>query len=82
MKTTKKILSFALALIMCFTIIPIMDLDIGVYAKSYITSSSSANGSNYTSSSSLASKLNTVFSGDIDIYSNSACTNEVSMPLG
>ncbi|MBQ6708244.1 MAG: CHAP domain-containing protein, partial [Clostridia bacterium] len=28
MKTTKKILSFALALIMCFTIIPIMDLGI------------------------------------------------------
>ena len=89
-----KLLSIAMAIVMVVGVAPLSGFvgikipnlfdffNTNVSAKSYITSSSSANGSNYTSSTSLASKLNTVFSGDIDIYTNSGCTSEVSMPLG
>lgn len=52
------------------------------YAISYITNPSQAKGSDYTESEKLAEKLDAIFSGDIDIYSNSGCTSEVSMPLG
>lgn len=56
--------------------------NVNVSAKSYITSSSSADGSDYTNITKLANKLNQVFKGDIGLYSNSACTNSVSAPLG
>ena len=56
--------------------------NVNVSAKSYITSSGSANGSDYTNITKLANKLNQVFKGDIGLYSNSACTNSVSAPLG
>ncbi len=51
-------------------------------AKSYITSSGSAKGSNYTSIAALASKLDSIFVGSIGLYSNSACTKSVSVSLG
>lgn len=56
--------------------------NVNVSAKSYITSSGSADGANYTDINKLAQKLNQVFNGDIGLYSNSACTNSVSAPLG
>lgn len=56
--------------------------NVNVSAKSYITSSSSADGSDYTNITKLANKLNQVFKGNIGLYSNSACTNSVSAPLG
>ncbi len=70
MKKTKKILSVFLALLMMVSIIPMSSI-----------TASAASGSDYTSVSALATKLNQVFNGDIDIYSNSACTTEVSMPI-
>ena len=75
-----RVISAVLVLAMMIIIFPI-----GVVpaeATSYTTSVSSANGSNYSTSPTLATKLNAVFSGDIDIYSNSACSKEVSMPIG
>lgn len=53
-----------------------------VFAVSYITSTSGASGSNYTTNQALANALNAVFNGDIDVYSNSSCTSEKSMPVG
>ena len=42
-----------------------------------------ANGSDYADGrATLAAKLNEIINGDIDIYTNSSCTNEMSMPLG
>lgn len=80
MKSITKILSKFISLALAFSII--ISIPISAEAKNYITSSSSAKGSNYTDNSKLASKLNTVFSGSIGLYSNSACTKSVSVPLG
>ena len=70
MKKTNKILSIFLALLMIISIIPMSSI-----------TASAASGSDYTSVSALATKLTQVFNGDIDIYSNSSCTTEVSMPI-
>lgn len=51
-------------------------------AAEYILDPSQARGSDYTPSDQLASALDQVFSGDVDVYSDSGCTVEVSMPLG
>lgn len=53
-----------------------------VYAASYITSSGSAAGANYTNSSALASKLNSVFAGDVGLYTSSTCKTAVNAKLG
>ena len=76
----KKIVS----ILLCFIFMTSMCVcsNVNVSAKSYITSSGSANGSDYTNITKLANKLNQVFKGDIGLYSNSACTNSVSAPLG
>ena len=63
-------------------VLSILPMSLNVQATTYIKNPSSASGSDYTSSANLAALLNGVFSGDIDIYSNSSCTNEVSMPIG
>ena len=52
------------------------------FAQSFITNPESVKGSNYTSSSALATELDAVFAGDIDIYTDSNCSNEVKMPVG
>lgn len=72
----KKILSVTLCILIMFSALPLQS------SAGYITSPTSANGANYTSSSSMANTLNKIFSGDIDIYSNSGCSTEVSMPIG
>lgn len=74
----KKLLSIIMALAFAFCIMPLAQTQ----AATTITSSSAVKGSNYTQSSALATKLDQVFNGDIDIYSDYACTKEVSMPLG
>lgn len=76
----KKIVSVLLCLI--FMTSMCVCSNVNVSAKSYITSSGSANGSDYTNITKLANKLNQVFKGNIGLYSNSACTNSVSAPLG
>lgn len=70
MKRTKQFLSVFLALMMVISIIPMSSI-----------TASAVSGSDYTSVSALATKLTQVFNGDIDIYSNSSCTTEVSMPI-
>ena len=65
--------------ILCIGLL-LASLPIGVLAD--IRVPSQAQASNYTSSKALATLLTGVFNGDIDIYSNGGCTNEVSMPLG
>ncbi|MGN1161045.1 MAG: InlB B-repeat-containing protein [Candidatus Fimenecus sp.] len=60
----------------------ILSLTITATAKTYITDSNKANGSNYTDNTALAAKLNSVFSGNIGLYSNSKCTQSVSAPVG
>jgi len=47
-----------------------------------ITDSSAVRGSDYTNRPLLAEKLDRIFDGDIDIYAERSCVNEVSMPLG
>ena len=77
----KRVLSVLLVIVMISTI-PGLTFTHEVKAISYITNPSKASGSDYTNSTKLAAMLNAVFAGDIDIYTNSACTTEVSMPIG
>ena len=65
---------------MVVLVIPISCIPIS--AKSYIKNPNDASGGSYTNSSALASELDKVFAGDIDVYSDSKCTKEVSMPIG
>lgn len=51
-------------------------------AAEYILDPAQARGRDYTQSEALAKALDQVFSGDIDLFSDYACTAEVSMPLG
>ena len=63
-------------------LVTVISLAIPGLAATTITSPSKITGAQFTRISSLADALDGVFSGDIDIYSNSGYTNEVSMPLG
>jgi DNA gyrase inhibitor GyrI len=74
----KKILSIIIALLVVLSIMPFAQS----HAATLITNASSVRGSDYTQSAALAAKLDQVFSGDIDIYKDSAMTQEVMMPLG
>lgn len=51
-------------------------------AAETILSPNDAHGQDYTTSTLLAQALDRVFAGDVDIYTDLACTAEVSMPLG
>ncbi|MBE6812346.1 MAG: hypothetical protein E7523_05640 [Ruminococcaceae bacterium] len=90
MEKFKKWFCFVLAILLMLSALPLqefskIELDsfvVPVLAKTHITNPSSVKGENYTSLTSLASMLDSIFFGDIDIYLNEDCTNEVSMPLG
>ena len=53
-----------------------------VMAADHILEPEKLSGGDYTDSDRLAAMLDQVFSGDIDIYSDSSYTQEVSMPVG
>ena len=55
-------------------------IEIGL--ASIITNPTSVRGYNYTSSSKMAEKLDSIFAGSASIYSNSGCTNLVNTKLG
>ncbi len=55
---------------------------VGVSAKSFITDPAITNGGNYTSDAVLVQKLNSIFAGNIGIYTDEACTQAVQAPLG
>ena len=76
----KRILSLFLTMVVILS--SFAYLKESVFAVSYIKSPSSTTGTAYTSSTTLSAALNSVFNGDIDIYSNSGCSNETSMVLG
>ena len=78
----KKICSFVLIFAMLAMLLPSGLVGTTVYADSFITSASNANGSNYTQSNALAAKLNDVFIGNVGLYSNSSLTNVFTAPLG
>lgn len=80
-KRTKTWLSLLLVVIVLFNVFATMSTN-SVLAESCITNLSDTSGSKFTNITKLATVLNSVFSGDIDIYSNDGCTNEILMPLG
>ncbi len=76
----KTVVSVVLAVVIAvtsFTVIPFT-----ASAVTSITNPSDANGYTYTNLSDLASRLNAVFNGDIDMYTDVDCTNEVQFALG
>lgn len=80
MNSIKKLLSSVLIIaILCIWVFPALTQ---VRAAEYILDPASLKGMDYTNSDVLAATLNKVFAGDIDIYSNSGCTNEVAMRVG
>lgn len=54
----------------------------GVSAAEFITDEAEAFGRVYTGSEKLASVLDEIFAGDVDLFRNAACTNELLVPLG
>lgn len=74
---------FAMLLALCTILMLCAPLSAFAGDWSYIDKPGNVSGSTYASGRpKLAERLNQVFSGDIDIYYDSALTNEVSMPLG
>ena len=51
-------------------------------AAEYILEPTALQGRDYTGSDRLAALLDQVFAGDVDIYTDSACTQEFSLPVG
>lgn len=51
-------------------------------AAEYILEPTALKGRDYTDSDHLASLLDKVFAGDVDIYTDSTCTKERSLPVG
>ena len=68
----KKVLAVVLSIVLLVMVIP---ASTSVGATSY-------KGGDYTTNTRLAYVLDSIFKGDIDIYSNSNYTNEVFMPVG
>lgn len=65
--------------VICMALV-LTSMPFGVFAD--IRNPAKAQATSYTASAELAELLTGVFSGDVDIYSNSGCTKEVSMPIG
>lgn len=81
MSIVKKIAAFALIIAMAALVVPMGDFNT-VYAASYITSAASTGGSAYTDSTALAAKLNTVFAGDIGLYTSGSLKSTANAKLG
>ncbi len=77
---TSRALSLFLALLLIIPLLPAAF--IGVSARSVITDPVKASGGDYTSDTGLIDKLNSIFSGTVGLYSDAACTQAASAPLG
>lgn len=66
----KRIISFLLVMALLLSMAPMVTIE-----------AEAASGFDYTASNELAVVLDAIFSGDIDVFSNANCTNEVSMPI-
>ena len=53
-----------------------------VSARSFITNSSAVSGNDYTSNPLLADTITAIIKGDIDLYKDASCKNEVKLPIG
>lgn len=77
----KRILSILIALLVIAGMFPLTAVQAN--AKSVtITKRSKVDGSDYTVSPALAAKLDEVFAGNANIYTNSACTRPADVSLG
>ncbi len=76
MKVSKRIIS------LCLAVILLTGLSFPASGYTVITSPSKVSGSDFTDVKNFAKALDKVFAGDIDIFSDSACKNEQSMPVG
>ena len=80
----RRIVSLVIAVALITALLPMTTIHTeaatGVYT--WITDRSAIDGSDYTSSSTLASKLNQIFDGNASVYSNARCTNLVDTRIG
>ena len=76
----KRILGIGLALVLLLS--GLLPAASHAFAAEFILDPGALNGRDYTDSDRLAALLDTVFSGDIDVYTDMAYTAEVSMPVG
>ncbi len=76
----KRIISLFLSINLMLSVF--YGLGISANAVTYITSSADVRGSKYANAEKLPEALNKIFSGDIDIYTDSTFKTEASMPLG
>ena len=75
-KKTSRLVSVMLVIVVA------LSFTVCAKAASYTTSPSGTSGSRYTSNPLLMSKLDEIFVGDIDMFSDRGCNNEVSFYLG
>lgn len=80
MRRMTKLLSFLLAFLMLCGTVPYVETE--VEAANFVTNPNGLSGADYTESPKLAAVLDEIFAGDIDLYYDTACTNEVYFPLG
>ena len=76
----KRIMSLCLAFVLVAGMILIAPE--ATSAAEYITTPEDLNGADYTISDVMAKKLNEIFAGDIDIFTDSKFTNEKQLPVG
>ena len=80
----KRYLSLLLAVVMLCAMLPQMPIKAEAVAGVYtwITDRNQIDGSDYTTSSALAKKLNQIFDGNASVYSDWNCTNLVDARIG
>lgn len=71
-------IAFLLALVIIMSLFPVGTAN----AATYITNRGALSGKNYTKCNSLAKKLDSIFDGNANIYSDSRCTNLVNTKIG
>ena len=80
----KRLFSLFLAIALLCTMLPQLPMKVeavtGVYT--WIKDRSKVDGGDYTKSSTLANRLNQIFDGKANIYSNNGCTNLVNTQIG
>ena len=80
MSRSNKLLAVVMALAMLVSSLsPVL---IKVSAAEFIVEPTALSGNDYTSSDKLAALLDQVFAGDVDIFTDSACAKEKSLPVG
>lgn len=76
----KRVLSLCMALVLVAGIVS--GIGLSASAADYISTPEELDGAAYTTSDLMAAKLNEIFAGDIDIYTDKGYTKEASLPVG